>query len=75
MADAITAKLPEFWPEEPDVWFIQAEAEFQFRNVTQDATKYAHVVTKLDKGTASKLRDFLKAPPTENKYQAKLRSL
>ena len=70
MAEAVSVKLPEFWPEEPDVWFIQAEAEFDLRKITQDSTKYSHVVTKLDRETASKLRDFLRAPPADNKYAA-----
>jgi hypothetical protein len=67
---AATAKLPNFWPTDPETWFVTVDAEFQVTNITADATKFAHVVKVLDKETALRLRSLLNNPPTEDKYQA-----
>ena len=69
-ANAVALKLPVFWPEEPEVWFSQAEAQFELRNITQDATKYHYVVASLDQATAKRLLDLLQNPPATNKYDA-----
>lgn len=67
---AVSVKLPEFWPKTPATWFTQVEAQFQLGNVTADATKYFHVVAKLDQHTAIKVSDLLENPPEDEKYEA-----
>lgn len=70
--DAITAvglKLPQFWAEEPQVWFVQAEAQFALRNITVDETKYFYVVSALDQHTARRVLDLLRSPPKQGKYK------
>ena len=42
---AVTVKLPPFWPDKAVLWFAQAEAQFLLRGITQDKTKFAHVIT------------------------------
>lgn len=66
----IGVKLPDFWPRSPATWFSQAEAQFALGQITLDATKYYHVVSKLDQGTAIKISDLLESPPETDKYQA-----
>lgn len=66
--NAITVKLPPFWPSHPTVWFVQAEAQFQIRGIVSDDTKYHHLVSALDQATASRLLDVLTNPPVDNKY-------
>jgi hypothetical protein len=66
----VTIKLPSFWASQPQAWFIQAEAQFLLRNITQDNTKYAYVVAALDQHTAERLLDVLENPPAEEKYAA-----
>ncbi len=56
---AVSLKLPHFWPQQPEVWFTQAEAQFHTRNITADDTKYYYVVSALDQTTASRLIDLL----------------
>ena len=68
-ANAITVKLPPFWPAQPAIWFIQAEAQFQIRGIVSDDTKYHHVVSALDQETASRLIDVLTTPPATDKYE------
>ena len=42
--NAVAIKLPAFWAQQPEVWFLQAEAQFHIRKITDDTTKYYHVV-------------------------------
>ncbi len=67
--NAVSLKLPTFWPEQPAVWFAQAEAQFTLRNITADDTKYHYVVAALDQATAKRVIDLLSAPPDNAKYQ------
>ncbi len=63
-------KLPQFWTQQPEVWFLQAEAQFQLKEITADDTKYHHVVAALDQVTASRILELLQNPPAATKYQA-----
>ena len=67
---AVSLKLPTFWPKQPEVWFTQAEAQFAIRNITADETKFNYVVASLDQDTAGRIISFLRAPPGANKYDA-----
>ncbi len=69
-ANAVAIKLPPFWAEQPAVWFLQAEAQFQIRGITTDATKYYHAVSALDQATAGRLVDLLTTPPADNLYES-----
>jgi len=66
---AVAIKLPTFWTTQPAVWFTQAEAQFHIRNITEDTTKYYHVVSALDQATASRVLDVLSSPPAREKYK------
>lgn len=68
--NAVSLKLPTFWTSQPQVWFVQAEAQFQIRKITADETKYYYVLSALDQGTATRLLDLISNPPRENKYEA-----
>lgn len=65
---AVSLKLPTFWTERAAVWFLQAEAQFATRHITQDETKYYYVVAALDQDTATRVLDLLQAPPPADKY-------
>ena len=66
---AVALKLPTFWTSQPEVWFVQAEAQFQLRGIAADSTKYYHVLAVLDQETATRLLDLVSRPPSENKYE------
>ena len=67
---AVSVKLLEFLPEDPEVWFIRVEAQLRSRSVTQDQTKFDYVVASLDNSTAAEVKAVLLHPPAANKYDA-----
>ncbi|GFR82529.1 Gag pol protein [Elysia marginata] len=68
--ESIALKLPTFWVPSPLAWFAQAEAQFALRNISQDETKYYHVVAALDTTTANRALSVLTSPPSTDKYNA-----
>jgi hypothetical protein len=65
----VTAKIPPFWEEHPEVWFAQVEAQFTTAAITSDDTKFAHLVGNLNSKVLSKVSDIILHPPTANKYK------
>jgi len=43
----IAVKLADFWVSDPDVWFLQTEAEFGRARITVSRTKYQYVLPRL----------------------------
>ena len=46
---AVTARLPNFWTNTPELWFAQTEANFENRHpkVTLNSSKYTHTLQAL----------------------------
>ena len=44
---AVALKLPVFWPDSCESWFINAELQFHLKNITSSRTKFHHVVASL----------------------------
>lgn len=66
---AVNFKLPAFWANDPQVWFVQAEAYFATHNVRSSKTKYQVVVSSLSPQYAVEIRDLLLAPPADTPYE------
>ena len=66
--NAVSLKLPIFWPKDPIIWFAQTEAHFNARNITAEQTKFIYWVTSLDQDTALRVKDLLLTGPTSNPY-------
>ena len=62
-AAAVAVKLPPFWPEKAWFWFTIAEANFVTGRITDETTKFYHVVRQLDSETAGRLMDIIQNPP------------
>ena len=63
-------KLPPFWPADPELWFIQVEAQFSCRHITSQRSKFDHVVASLAPKFAAEVRDLLLRPPEDTPYNA-----
>jgi len=63
VASAVSLKILDFWPSDPELWFAQAEALFAAQNISQEKTKFGHVVRVLPAQYASKVRDIILRPP------------
>ena len=59
---AVSVNLPEFWPEDPEVWFIRVEAQLRSWSFTQNQTKFDNVVASLDNSTAAEVKAVLLHP-------------
>ncbi|GFR81956.1 retrovirus-related Pol polyprotein [Elysia marginata] len=67
--DSVALKLPTFWVSSPAARFSQAKAQFALKNITQDDTKYYHVVSSQDTNTATRSLSVISSPPTTYKYK------
>lgn len=64
----VAIKPPTFVKSEPDLFFIQIEAQFTNAAISVDFTKYNHVIASLDPQYLSVVSDLIRNPPAENKY-------
>ena len=64
--NSVAVKLPSFWSSDPDLWFLQVEAVFDNRTprITQDSTKYNHVLAALPQEVARSVRQVIRLPAT-----------
>ena len=65
---AVGLKIPAFWPGDPELWFGQVEAQLSTRKISDQRTKFAHVVASLDKEYVSQIRDLILTPPSTAPY-------
>ncbi|KAF8791110.1 Ecto-NOX disulfide-thiol exchanger 1 like protein [Argiope bruennichi] len=66
----LSVKIPPLWRNNIKLWFIQVESNFALAKITNDLTKYNHLIATIDPETLSAVADILLAPPDTNKYDA-----
>ena len=69
MADAVAVKLPPIWTNDVETWFLQAEAQFAIRKITEERTQFHHVVASLSADCAATVKGVIRNPP-ERPYTA-----
>ena len=67
--NAVSLKLPPFWPDRAKFWFLQAEAQFSLRNIVADETKFFYIISSIDQDVADRVLDLLEKPPATDKYK------
>ena len=55
----VSVKLPDFWTEDPDLWFLHAEAAFRNAQITQSKTKFDHIIQKLPQKIMVSVRSLI----------------
>ena len=56
---AVPVKLPEFWVDEPELWFTQAEAQFRRGRVLDGCLRADYLLSALQPATLKSVRDIL----------------
>ncbi|GFS02608.1 retrovirus-related Pol polyprotein [Elysia marginata] len=69
---AVAFKAPQFWQTNAKAWFIRLQASFNTHTppITQDLTKFHHVIQLLDSSTARRVQAVLENPPPVGKYDS-----
>lgn len=64
---SVSDKIPNFWPDNPRLWFLQVEAILGPQK-TSDLNKYYMIVGKLSKDVVQQIADILANPPETGKF-------
>lgn len=65
-ARKMTVKLPEFWQEEPEMWFETAEAQFHRGGVLDSRAKTDYLLVALPAAVLRSVRDILRDPSADD---------
>ena len=68
--NAVTVKLPDFYENDPEMWFVRAECQFRTKRIVDDTTKFDHIVQSLSEKVARRVRKLVLYPPATNKVAA-----
>lgn len=60
--NAVTVKLPEFWTTMPNIWFSRIESQFNLKGITQEQTRFDHLMTQVTEQMAVKVIDVIENP-------------
>lgn len=69
LVQRVSVKVPPFWFNAPDIWFVQVEAQFANANITTDDSKFNTVVGAIDTQVLNKVRSAVLNPPAGTKYE------
>jgi hypothetical protein len=66
----VSLKLPPPWTGDIESWFQQVEAQFTIRGITNETTRFYHVVAVLNSDVAARVSNTLRNPPAATPYTA-----
>ena len=70
LLNTVSVKVPAFWPDSVEAWFIQVEAQFALKGVTASSTKFYYCVSSFNRETANQVLDLIKSPPSPDPLQS-----
>ena len=70
LLNTVSVKVPAFWPDSAEAWFVQVEAQFPLKGVTTSLTKFYYCVSSFNQETANQVLDLIKSPPSSEPYEA-----
>lgn len=68
MIQRVSVKVPPFWPERPEIWFAQVEAQFGIGKITTDLSRFNTVVAAIESNVLAQISDAILQPPDTGKY-------
>lgn len=71
----IGMRVPEFNPNDPELWFSIIDRNFQAAGITVDATKFGYAVSALGPTCVTDVRNIITNPPAEGAYDTLKREL
>jgi len=63
---ASNLKMPAFWPEQPEIWFLSVEATFATHKITSETAKYNYVLSSLPPSIITQVLDIVRKPKEDN---------
>ncbi|XP_077557685.1 uncharacterized protein LOC144172966 [Haemaphysalis longicornis] len=72
---ALSLKLPQYWPQDPQVWLAQVNSRFAVARTTSQSQKFNHPVSALPPEIATKLRNLIVLPPPTTPFETLTREL
>ncbi|KAL0840672.1 hypothetical protein ABMA28_015868 [Loxostege sticticalis] len=69
MLISVSSRIPDFWTDQPALWFIQFEAVVLPQKASDDSC-YQLLIAKLSKQVIQEVADLLASPPATGKYLA-----
>lgn len=67
--NAVRIRVPPFWKNDPQLWFLQLEAQFALSNIVSDLTKFNTVVGNVEPSFLDPVKDIIRNPPANNRYE------
>ncbi|XP_051860255.1 uncharacterized protein LOC127565511 [Drosophila albomicans] len=65
----IAVKIPPFWPEHPELWLSQIEAQFVLAGITSDETKFNTILASIEAPVLARIADAIVNQPRTGKYE------
>ena len=69
LLNAVAVKLPPLWPDNIEMWFVQAESQFRLKGVVVSQTKFDYCIQSMSQEVTVKVLDLIRNPPLNNPYQ------
>ncbi|XP_078051338.1 uncharacterized protein LOC144477487 [Augochlora pura] len=67
--DRVAVRIPEFYPNDPEMWFSMVESSFDASGITAEKTKFGYIVGALNPRYAAEVRDIIMDPPAQDPYR------
>lgn len=74
-ASRVSVKLPPFWENKPEIWFLQLEAQFAIGCISTESTKFNYLVSQLEARYIEHLWDVVQSESDTKYSDAKQRLL